>query len=405
MSKPTKRLCPACGQMRVFRADQKTCGCKTEAELKEMNEVAGNKWTIVLPKTRIHTLEQLIEFCKIDLEVWEVERFIANKWEVGAKGDEKLVVEPLFQIKAFLRKRTEVIAIRKEIADLKELGKKEARHPTTIRKPARFSGNMLEVDISDHHFGKLAWGAETGHENYDTKIATQLFHRAVEAVLERTASYVFDEIWFVVGNDLFNSDDTEGRTTKGTYVSTDVRYQKTFATVRTAIIETIEKLRQVSKKVKTIMVAGNHDRLSVWHLGDSLECYFHNYDDVEIDNSPKYYKYHRFGQVMIMYTHGDKGRHKDYPLLMATEQPVMFGDTRFREAHTGHVHVLKVEEQHGVRVRTLSALCPPDAWHAENGFVGNLRSAEAFIWNKTEGLIGTVIYTDSAEDIKKSEGN
>jgi hypothetical protein len=92
-----------------------------------------------------------------------------------------------------------------------------------------------------------------------------------------------------------------------------------------------------------------------------------------------------------MFTHGDKGKRNDYPLLMATEQPEMFGQTKYREAHTGHTHQTKLDEQHGVRVRVLPALCEADDWHAENAFVGNLRSAEAYVWNKDEGLINIAI--------------
>ena len=56
---------------------------------------------------RIITLEQLIETCNIDLDVWDIERWEANKWEVGAKdANDNLVVKPLFQIKAWLRKKT-----------------------------------------------------------------------------------------------------------------------------------------------------------------------------------------------------------------------------------------------------------------------------------------------------------
>jgi hypothetical protein len=114
-----------------FRADQKTCGldeCRKlgEKQLTEVNEVRGDKWIICLPKTNIHTLEQLIEFCKIDLDVWEVERFIANKWEVGmrpaavteytttkdgrtipawVREEGEPIQIPLFQIKAFLHRK------------------------------------------------------------------------------------------------------------------------------------------------------------------------------------------------------------------------------------------------------------------------------------------------------------
>lgn len=351
----------------------------------------GDKWTISLPQTTISTLDELLEQCKVDTSIWEVTRF--NAWY---KGDEDGT--PLYRVTAFLKKRNDIVDILEEIEQLKDLAKTKARVPDPIERAsnAGVSGNMLEINIPDTHFGKLAWGVETGYENYDTKIAQKMFMRALNTLLQRTSSMKFDEIVFVVGNDLFNSDNIENTTTRGTVVTTDGRYHKTFYKVRITIIESIERLRKIAP-VRVVMVPGNHDNLSVWHLGDSLECYFHNYSDVKIDNEPKYRKYHRFGKVMLMWTHGDKGDRADYPLLMATEQPEMFGQTKFREAHTGHTHKTKVDETHGVRVRVLPALCPPDDWHAENGFVGNLRNAEAYIWNKDEGLIGISIYNDDSQ--------
>ena len=112
----------------------------------EENSFSGNTWTVTLPKTRIHTLDELIEYCKVDLAVWEVERFICNKWEVGAKNsDGDLVVEPLFQVKAFLKRRTVVEAILNEINELKKLAE-EYPWPQSILKdsPRKVSGRMLE---------------------------------------------------------------------------------------------------------------------------------------------------------------------------------------------------------------------------------------------------------------------
>jgi hypothetical protein len=96
---------------------------------------------------------------------------------------------------------------------------------------------------------------------------------------------------------------------------------------------------------------------------------------------------------MLMWTHGDEGRRLDYPLLMATEQPEMFGETKYREAHTGDKHQTRVEEVHGVRVRILPSLAEVDEWHHRKTFTGSLLSAEAFVWNRDDGLIGTAIYT------------
>jgi hypothetical protein len=118
-----------------------------------------------------------------------------------------------------------------------------------------------------------------------------------------------------------------------------------------------------------------------------------NCPDVTVDNEPAQRKYVEFGRCMVLLTHGDKGKREDYPLLMATEQPAMFGRTLYREAHTGHLHQTKVQEYHGVRVRILPSLAGADAWHAENGYVGNIRAAEAFVWSADEGLVATAYYT------------
>lgn len=371
----------------------------------ETIEVEDNKMKFNLV-SRIQSLDDLIKHFKVDTSVWEVERFIANKWEMGFTIGEdfrKIADQiPLYQVKASFTKRKNIVDAKAEIESLKEDAKRSAREPRPVVRSIIRSGNMLEVNIPDAHFGKLAWGVETRFENYDTKIAEQIFLRALETLLERVKGYHFDQVLFVVGNDLFNSDDVEGRTTKGTSVTTDGRYHKTFYKVRKTITRCIERLREIAP-VKVLMVSGNHDDLSVWHLGDSLECYFAKYPDVEIENTPTHYKYHQHGKVMLMFTHGDKGKRTQYPQLMAREQPEMWGSTQFRECHTGHTHMTKVDEQYGCRIRVLPALCPPDDWHSENGFVGNLRNAEAYVWNKDEGLVNIAFYNDDSQPLITTE--
>lgn len=443
MSKRFKtRKCPACGETKNFRTDVKTCGCKgsnpfaqkkepkvEKPQTKMVESVTRTESTLEfnLPSTEIHTLEQLVEKFNVDLSIWDVERWVANKWEVVMKPPaytelfetkdgrevplwerDKDKTDPLhenlYQVKAFFRRKANIVTAKQEMAELIEKAKTYAPEPPPITRLLHHNdGNLLVINLSDHHFGKMAWGYETGGRNYDVGIATEVFSRAFNTILERANAYRFDEIWFIVGNDLLNSDDQQGRTTKGTVVSTDIRYTRTMTVVRNILIGCIEQLRHYAPKVKVKMVSGNHDQFSVWHTGSSLECFFHKYQDVEIDNAPRYFKYGEFGKVMIMWTHGDKGKRKDFPLLMATEQPEMFGRTKFREVHTGHLHHDRVEEQHGVKVRVLSSLSPADRWHAENGYKSNLRSSEAFIYNKVEGLIGTILYTDNDELIDKGQ--
>lgn len=380
---------------------------KNPPVLAESNTVKGDNWEISLPKSRIHTLEQLIEFFEIDMMVWEVERFVANKWEMGytvagSDGKKRADAEPLYQVKAFLKRKKNIVAAKQEIADLLQLAKTNISVPKEVKKRAGKKGGMLEVNLTDHHFGKLAWQLETLHANYDVKIATAVFHRALGALLDRSPYATYEEIWFVVGNDLFNADNTAGQTTAGTQVESDIRIRKTYVTVRTLIVRAIESLRHLADKVKVIVVPGNHDYNATWHLGDSLDLYFAKFPDVEIDNTPSTRKYHMYGNTLIGYTHGDKGKMKDLPLLMTVEAREQYGATKFHEIHCGHTHQSSTTEHHGIRVRVLPALCPPDKWHAEMGFVGNLRSSEAFHWDKEQGLTNIIIYTDSDDLIDKA---
>jgi hypothetical protein len=281
--------------------------------------------------------------------------------------------------------------IRAEIEELKGL---DRTVKPSVKVPIT-TGNLLEINIADAHLGKLAWSAETGHESYDTKIADAMYRRAQSALFAR-AGVKFEKVLMVIGNDLMHSDNTESTTTKGTVVSTDGRYHKTFYRARTLMIDSIEQARKIAP-VHVVVMPGNHDRLACFHLGDSLEMYFHGQSDVVIDNEPTSRKYFQWGKVMLMFCHGDREKRMDMPLTMASERPEMWGDTMFRECHTGHLHQVRTEELHGVRVRILPSLSPPDAWHANNAYVGNLRSAEGYIWNAKEGLIGQVFYTDDGQ--------
>lgn len=359
-------------------------------------EVEGDTTKITRPATKeIKTLEDLIEVCEVDTESFEVERWTCNKWD----GPTTEGTEPFYQVKATLKRRVAVLAVKAEIEALKEEAKSVIAPRAFPKLKATASGRMLEVSIPDLHVGKMAWANETGWEHYDHKIAQRVYWDALKALIQRTKHLgPFERIVLPIGNDLLHIDSRVPTTTSGTPQDTDSRYYKLFTEVRRMVTNAIVDLRQLAP-VHVIMVPGNHDSLSMWHLGDSLECLFHNTGDVTIENQPTQRKYHQFGKVMLLFTHGSSGKLPDYPLVMATEQPVMFGETEFREAHTGHRHQVKLEEYHGVKVRISPALCSPDAWHSENCYVGNGRSAEAFVWSADEGLIAMAHYTvPSARD-------
>lgn len=285
-----------------------------------------------------------------------------------------------------------------EIADsvlesFKEEAKKHAPkyEPISYKEHMLYSGErLLEISIFDPHLGKLAWAPESG-ENYDIKIAKSRFQEATAYYLDLAKALQVTKILFVLGNDLFHTDGITNATTAGTPQDWDVRWQKAFTEVRKLMIQCIDNLRTVAP-VDVLIVPGNHDRAQCYYLGEALECWYHNCKEVVVDNSPKLRKYYKFGTNLLGFTHGSEEKQDDLPMIMATEEPMMFAQTTHREWHTGHLHKYLAEEKFGVTRRILPSIAGTDAWHKSKGYVGNIKSAQAYLYSSEEGFLAYFQY-------------
>lgn len=398
-----------------------------QAKAVESEEVSGDKRTLTrVTSERIKTLADLVRVCEVDEQEWEVERYTVNKWDVGMRPaavteyvqtkdgrtipsfvrekGEPLVVE-LYQVKAWLKRKTVVISIRDQVEELQRKADGYAPHyPAIIFRDLKKTGNMAEISIYDHHFGALIWGKETGWADYDTAIAGRVFRDALENLLSRVQGYGIDRIILSLGNDLQNSDNRAGTTEAGTPQANDSRYQRVCGVVQDAAVWAIEACREAAPDVLVPMVPGNHDPLTTFHLGGYLSAWFRQCPGVRIDNSHLERKAYQHGTVMLMLTHGKGIQTAEYPLLMATEFPHMWAATTWRETHTGHIHtrrkmIPEMDEVRGVAVRSMPSLRPPCAWSSGLGYVGNMRSAEACVFNDREGLIGTAVYSMPEERV------
>ena len=344
---------------------------------------------------RVVTEEQLLELYNISLEDWDVEKKVINTWEVGTKGpDGNMVTTPLFQVKVWLRNKQpskDLDQIRKEfIEDLKKLSPTVSKKDYGLGKST--SKHLLEINIFDLHIGKIAWDEETG-QTYNLETACELYTDCIEDFIANTKHMSIDRILLPVGNDFFNSDKAHpyNSTTKGTPQDEDARWQKTFRTGRELLVKSITRLAEVAP-VDVVMIPGNHDFERNFYLGDSLEGWFINNENVSIDNTATPRKYYRYHELMLGFTHGDGEKVTDLPLIMAQENPVWWGATTYREFHLGHIHHKReikyksAQEYQGVIVRYMSSLSATDAWHHKKGYVGSKRSAEALVWDAEKGL-------------------
>lgn len=346
---------------------------------------------------RIETLDEALAFSKVDLDKWDVERWTFNKWETTVEGK----ATPLIQVKVWFKaKEVEALSMEDVRRDMiEELKNHSPKYKTINYNFDSKERNLLEVNLFDVHFGKLAWHEESS-DNYDLKIATDRVFEAVEGLLQKSKGFPIERILLPTGNDLFNADKDYpfSSTTAGTPQHEDARWQRTFRTVRGVISEVIERLQTIAP-VDVPIIPGNHDKSKCFFLGDSLEGWFHNNPQVSIDNSPRSRKYYQYGDNLIGLCHGDKEKLIELPLIMAQEVPEMWANTIHREFHLGHFHQkkdmrwLSTQEFKGVVVRLLRSLSGTDAWHFEKGYIGGERSAEAFIWNNRNGMVANLIHT------------
>lgn len=381
-----------------------TTPSKQFPQMAESITVTGDKLDVVLPKTRVKTLDELILECKVDTRLWAVERFICNKWEMGyLTGETEPGVQDLYQVKATFKAKVQEYNAHIALESVLETIKKHApayNHPPQRSSPGGVSlsgGVMLEMSLPDVHIGKLAWAAETGDE-YNLAIAQERFMDAFLYLLEdATKRHRVERIIFPVGNDLLNCDGPHGMTTGGTPQSNDGRYQKAYQVTIGLLVGAIERLVAVAP-VEVLSVPGNHDTLSAWTITETLGAWFRNSPHVKVDNSPSLRKYVRHGKCLIGFTHGDKEKPESLPLIMAQERAGDWADTKAREWHLGHKHTVSTKvvgqlaEHTGVRVRILPSLSGSDAWHSQMGYVHNIKSAEAYLWHKERGLIGVSYY-------------
>ena len=398
VSRPTHKFCSSkCGQL----------ASRTEKSAKPTESIQFKDDKCEITKTtptQVRTLADLIRVCDIDTTQWEVERWVCNKWEMGALPDGyvEVVVTPLFQIKAWLRKINQTTLALREglLEDIRREVKRGA--PAIVKYPFVNKGFLFEFSPFDLHLGKLAWGEETVTD-YDSAIATDLFNASLEYLLNQALKLSdgkLERILCVFGNDVSHSDSKRAETTMGTRMDVDTRFIKMFRRICQIHRFAVDRLVQIAP-VDCSIVPGNHDELTAFHLGEILAARYDGTKHVKIDNSPRLRKYYEYGVNLFGFTHGDAERVSELPILMAREEPEMWQRCPSREWHIGHKHISEKFEARsmrkvsmleqdlfsdkGIRVRRLTSLSAHDAWHTKHGYTDR-RACEAFVFHKTAGF-------------------
>ena len=333
------------------------------------------------------TPEIILEAHGLDPAKWEVVSYRNNFWNSQLQGGH---LQISYQSRVTARPR-------KGGLDLEEIDKHFAMLERKRFTPPVFTPRngtlMAEVNIADLHLGKLCC-PDQSPEEYNCELAKEMFFCLMAEICAELRGKPLEYITFVWPNDFFHYDNKARTTTKGTPQDSDVLYNKLFNIGTEMLVRAIEMLTEIAP-VKTFYVASNHDELMGYHAIKFLEAWFRKDPRVTIDSSAYPRKYQLYGRTLIGYAHGDKEggngtREKASRLasLMPIEAKALWGQADYHEMHAAHLHSEQmIQEINGVIVRRISSPAPADRYHVEHGYLGAVRKAQTFIYDKTRGLV------------------
>lgn len=251
---------------------------------------------------------------------------------------------------------------------------------------------LAEIDIFDAHVGLYADEKETLDEDYNCDVAAKRMVSVTEGLAARFNRP--HKCVLVFGGDMLHSDTRNNRTEQSHNVlDVDSRYDRVLEYIEKACIDVVNIAACVGAEVEVVVLEGNHSWHSEKWLARVLRAYYRNCPNVTINMQRSPRKVLTFGDVFLGWAHGDKIKPADWARIVAAEFAVQWGKTKYRYMKCGHRHhkntiaPVVVDEQSGIVIEYLEALCATDAYHAGAGYVGNQKGASGFEYHKKLGCI------------------
>ena len=382
-----------------------------------------NNGSVTLISTKQLTMEEVLEITGVDTETWEAYDIKAGGWQTPSRRriynkekerqSDELVHFQNWKITVKIRRikpSFDFDLFKKELLeDAKAQSVVVSKYNFPVIVKDTKDRNLYMMSLNDLHLGRLSWHEESG-KNYDSKIAAANFKQSFDAHMIKVQHYNIDQILFIVGNDLFNSDYhfPAPRTEYGTFQDSDVRWQKIARAGRVLVIDAINRLATIAP-VHVMVIPGNHDPREIFHLGEALDITYYRNENVVVDNKAPRRKYFEYGKNLIGSAHGNKERNRDLLGVMVAEAREAIGRTKYSYFYMGHEHhevvkslkvkqkfaglrtltELDVEDHRGLIIDYLPNLAYRHAYEVEHGFVGTIRSSKCAIHNYERGRTDT----------------
>lgn len=264
---------------------------------------------------------------------------------------------------------------------------RSAPSPITLDIKHRANGtHAVVIGLTDLHVGKrgvCGWDME--------KAKSAAVETCLESMKQAIEKWGVPALWILpCGSDMIHVDNYLNTTTKGTSQDVDGDPVDMLMVAFTLLEQIVEGLR-ASAPVKVVAIPGNHDRVLGLSVGLMLKARFDKDWDISVEIGKDGTVYHRHGNSLLGFNHGDMISPKDLPALMSSDQSEAWGECKGSwEWFTGHWHGHKVraDEYNGCRVWTMPSLSGTDRWHKLKGYSHNRRQVALYRVDEEGGVGG-----------------
>jgi hypothetical protein len=254
-----------------------------------------------------------------------------------------------------------------------------------VQAPEVVHGDLLTVyPLMDVHFGMLAWGKETGADDYDMPHATNDMRHAFAKIAALTPPSA--EAVLIVGGDFFHADDNRAETPTSKHkLDVDSRQFRVLDAGVALIAEVVERLLGKHGRVTIRVLRGNHDEHAHMVLTFALAERYRAEPRIEVEKTPRDLFMRQWGRTLIAAHHGDRAKPERLTLYLSDVCP-FWSATRHRYCLTGHIHHDSAKDVGPLRWESLRAFAPPDAYAAGMGFASR-RALQALTFHNVDGLV------------------
>lgn len=300
-----------------------------------------------------------------DPSKWELVRLRVNEWTARNSDDEELYN---YQIRLDVKPKS----INKiTLADIRKANKEYTyKHP--FIKPTKIEGNYaLEIGLTDIHIGS-------------PEFDELLFLKTIVDIAEYAKSVEgLEKIYLNWYGDVIHVDNTNKTTTRGTQLEMPMSAYDMYQKAKEIIDFTITEFAFTN--INFIWVQGNHSRFAEYALFDGTKDRWINNKHIKFDVDERRRKAFLYGNQLVGVYHGDLAKAQTFDWL-ARDFDVLWGKSKYREQHSGHLHHEAVQTKAGIVSRTLTTVKDTDSYEDGLGYRNISRVVQTFLYEKQTGL-------------------